>query len=388
MAHDGSPDASTLKSLVSFLSSVKGDLANVTIPPFFLAPKSVTQVPASWSERPSNFSALAKETDPQVRALLVLKFFLASLRTQFYVDGDVKGGIKKPLNAFLGEIYSAKYTEGDDTVEILSEQVSHHPPITATHIWDEKNGISADGYARVEMTFNGNVNIKQYGHAMLHIDEYNEDYLMPFPDAQVKGLMSGKFYPEITGTYKIVSSSGFVSEIDFSGKGLLGSGDKNHFHAIVYRNEDVKKAPIYSIEGCWSDKFTIRDESSNKDLETVDSGVQPQEPQYLEKADPWETQVAWKEVMGYLRQGDAKNAGTKKNELEDAQRILRKKQPEENWVPLFFSSRDDWYPTFDKLAQDTSLDLHREKTKGVWRYDREKAKKVSRPFYGDVTPMG
>lgn len=388
MDQNGESDTGALKSLLSLLSNVRGDLANLTIPPFFLAPKSVTQVPASWAERPSYFAAPAKESDPQKRALLVLKFWLASLRTQFYVDGDVKGGIKKPLNAFLGEIYTAKWTEGEDTTEIISEQVSHHPPITAVRIWDEKHGINANGYARVEMTFNGQVNIKQYGHVILHIDEYNEDYLIPFPYAQVKGLMSGTFYPELTGTYQIVSTSGFVSEVEFSGKGLLGSGSKNHFQATIYRAEDSKKTPIYSSDGSWIDKFSIRDETSSKEIENIDTGIPPQEPQYHEQADPWETQVAWRDVIAHLRQGNTKKAGAEKNKLEDAQRALRKKNPEDNWEPLFFSPKDEWYPTFDKLAQDTGLELHKEKTKGVWRFMKEKAENVSRPFHGDLTPMG
>lgn len=384
MGSDSAPDAGGLKSLLSIISSVKGDLANVTIPPFFLAPKSVTQIPASWSERPSNFAAPAKEADPQKRALLVLKFFLASLRTQFYVDGDTKAGIKKPLNAFLGEVYSAKWTQYGSTAEIICEQVSHHPPITATHIWDEDAGITADGYARVEMTFNGSVNVKQYGHAMLHIDQYTEDYLIPFPDSQIKGIMSGKFYPELTGTYRIVSSSGFVSEIEFSGKGMLGGGGKNEFHASVFRNEDESKKPLYEAEGCWSGSFVVRD-SSGKDMETVDTSTAPAKPEYVdEKPDPWETQVAWKEVMTLLRQGDVKAAGTEKNKIEDAQRELRERIPEEEWRPLFFEAKDDWYPTFDKLAQGTGLELNKEMTKGVWRFRKDKVEKVERPFHGEL----
>jgi hypothetical protein len=383
MGSDGSPDASLLKSLLSIISSVKGDLANTTIPPFFLAPKSVTQIPASWSERPSNFAAPAKEADPQKRALLVLKFFLASLRTQFYVDGDTKAGIKKPLNAFLGEIYTAKWTHDGSTAEIISEQVSHHPPITATHIWDAEAGITADGYARVEMTFNGSVNIKQYGHAMLHIDQYNEDYLIPFPDSQIKGVMSGKFYPELTGTYRIVSSSGFVSEIEFSGKGLLGNGGKNKFKAGIFRNEDQTQKPLYEAEGCWSGSFVIQD-ASGKEMETIDTSTPPAEPHYVEKPDPWETQEAWKEVMALLRQGDVKAAGAEKNKIEDAQRALREKIAEDDWRPLFFEAKDEWYPTFDKLAQGTGLELQKDMTKGVWRFSKEKAEKVERPFHGEL----
>ena len=388
------PDASVLKSLLSLLSSVKGDLANITIPPFFLAPKSVTQIPASWPARPSTFAAPAHSPDPSTRALLVLKLFLTSLRSQFYVDGDTHAGIKKPLNAFLGEIYTATWSQHGSTASIISEQVSHHPPITATHIWDADAGITADGYARVEMTFNGNVNIRQYGHVMLHIDRYNEDYLIPFPDAQVKGLMSGgRFYPELQGTYRLVGSSGFVSEVEFSGKGLLGSlggsgGRKNSFRAIVFRNEDETKKAIYEAEGCWSGVFVIRDGAGNE-IETVDTAVpSPVEPKYAERPDPWETQEAWKDVMMLLRQGDVKAAGLEKTKLEDAQRALRKKMPEEEWRPLYFDAKDEWYPTFDKLAQGTAMELNKEKTNGVWRFNNEKAEKVERPFHGDLTPRG
>lgn len=94
--------------MLSFLSNVTGDLANIAIPPSFLAAKSVTQVSASLADRPSSFAAPAKEADAQKRALLVLKLFMGALRTQFYVDGDVTGGNKKPLNSFLGEICSAR----------------------------------------------------------------------------------------------------------------------------------------------------------------------------------------------------------------------------------------------------------------------------------------
>lgn len=137
------------------------------------------------------------------------------------------------------------------------------------------------------MSFNGNVNIEQYGHTMLHINKYNEDYLLPFPKAQMKGLVSGKLYPELTGTYQIVSTSGFVSELDFSNRTALGSGsgEKNQFQAKVYKNGGAKVS-VYFVGGSWSDRFTIRDASSNKILETVDTGVPPQRPQYIKQADP------------------------------------------------------------------------------------------------------
>ena len=56
--------------------------------------------------------------------LLVLKWFLAALRAQFYVGGDVNASIKKPLNAFLGELFIASWKDEDGLESnIVAEQV-------------------------------------------------------------------------------------------------------------------------------------------------------------------------------------------------------------------------------------------------------------------------
>lgn len=129
-------------------------------------------------ERPSLFAAPALEPDPERRALLVLKWILASLRCQLYINSAPGQSIKKPLNAFLGEVFRAQWSDGHATANLVAEQVSHHPPITAVYMWDDEHGIRGEGYSRVEMTFSGSVDIRQTGHAMLHIDRYDEDHLI------------------------------------------------------------------------------------------------------------------------------------------------------------------------------------------------------------------
>jgi oxysterol-binding protein-related protein 9/10/11 len=121
----------------------------------------------------------------------------------------------------IGELVIGNWTNKGATTKLVTEQVSHHPPITACYMSDEEHGISAEGYSRVEMTFDGSINIKQFGHATIHINEFDEDYLMPFPNVCVKGLLSGHLYPELVGNCAIVSLSGYVSEINFSGKGYF-----------------------------------------------------------------------------------------------------------------------------------------------------------------------
>ena len=54
----------------------------------------------------------------------MLKWFLTALRAQFYIGGDVDVSIKKPPNAFLGELFIASWK--DETgfeSKIITEQV-------------------------------------------------------------------------------------------------------------------------------------------------------------------------------------------------------------------------------------------------------------------------
>lgn len=241
------------------------------------------------------------------------------------------------------------------------------------------------------MTFNGSLNIKQTGHAMLHIDKYSEDHLIPFPDFSVKGFLSGTLYPEISGTYHIISSSGFVTELRFSGRGYF-SGNKNSLEGIVYRHEDESKTAIYIIRGQWSKSFTIYNGGVTK-LETWSSQDHPPAPIQVadvSEQDPWETRRAWRYVISALRAGDLATTLREKNKLEEAQREMRLKEKAgaRKVEPVFFKSTDAEHPTFKQLASVTGWKLQKERTKGVWVFDKSKAEKMEKPFRGDLTPLG
>ena len=119
----------------------------------------MTELPTAWIERPSLFAAPALEPDPAKRALLVLKWFVVSLRALLYTGEDSKLGMKKPLNPFLGELCIESCADEGATARLVVEQVryvlrpwirwteewvlrvSHHPPIGACYFWDEVHGI-------------------------------------------------------------------------------------------------------------------------------------------------------------------------------------------------------------------------------------------------------
>jgi len=54
-----------------------------------------------------------------------LKWLLSSHRRQFYVGANVIAGLKKPLNAFLGEVFLASFTDDVATVKAVTEQVRY-----------------------------------------------------------------------------------------------------------------------------------------------------------------------------------------------------------------------------------------------------------------------
>lgn len=143
----------------------------------------------------------------------MLKWFLSALKQQQYAGRNPDDGVKKPLNAILGELFIVDMQDQNvkGTTRLVSEQVSHHPPITACCLWNDELGIRAEGYTRQKISFSGSVHIEQIGHAILHIDAFQEDYLVPLPNVTVTGILSGKPYPELKGTYHITSSSGYVN---------------------------------------------------------------------------------------------------------------------------------------------------------------------------------
>ncbi|KAK6069368.1 Oxysterol-binding protein 4-like protein 1 [Seiridium cupressi] len=416
---------SLVKDILQFLQDARGvDLATVTSPPFFLAPVSVVEVGSCWAERPEVFAAPAHEPSAEKRALLVLKWLLLSLKRQFYA-GDVAGtgNIKKPLNAFLGELFIASWTaEHDDdgghgraraTTNLVVEQISHHPPTTALYMWDGENGISAQAFSRVKMVFNTGlgpddaaglgIDISQSGYGTLHIDRFDEDHLIPAPRARVKGLLSGHLYPELVGTCHSVSSGGFVSEIRFSppedkSRGLFGWLDvrgsrerKNRFVASLYHRDDPEKKPLYTAAGQWSGAFSIRDERQGEIIETYNMSETRPQPAIIQKTedmDPWETRRAWGPVAQALRSGDMAEAARQKSKLEKSQREMRsaEKRTGTEWFPIFFKKRRENDELFERLASAVKWPL--EGGADVWAADEEKARSQKRPFRENVAPLG
>ncbi|KIX95576.1 uncharacterized protein Z520_08696 [Fonsecaea multimorphosa CBS 102226] len=396
-----------MSSFAKSIATIRGDLSNITAPPFVLDTKSAVELPSFWAERPSIFVAPAAADDAAERALLVLKWFISSLRNQQYAGRSPSQGVKKPINAFLGELFLARWEDDQDRdgngdgaadrigdTRLVSEQVSHHPPVTACRVWNEKHGVTAEGYTCQEITFSGSVNIQQIGHATLHLARHNETYLIPLPDIKVKGILTGTPYPELQGTHHIPSTSGYTSTIDFSGKGLFSGSDRKHsFEARVYRDDDGHDAPpLYTVSGHWDAQFVIHDARRNLEIETFDVAAATTTPlvtEPLAEQDPWESRRAWRGVREALQRGDMQAAADAKAKVENGQREMRKTDNNgKHWQRLFFEPAGQTDEIAASLARKVGLTLRPEDTVAAWRFRRREWEEglFRKPYHGDLMP--
>ncbi|KAK4570403.1 Oxysterol-binding protein 4 [Recurvomyces mirabilis] len=373
--------SSFLKSIATF----NGDLASMTAPAFILSTTSLTEFSAYWAEMPRLLVAPANEPDPQKRAMLVLKWFLSTLKQQYASRNEKLGSEKKPLNPFLGELFLGKWEDAEGETQLVSEQVSHHPPVTAYSIWNNKQGVRLQGYNAQKASFSRTINVKQVGHAVLHLDKYNEDYVITLPSLHIEGLITGSPYVELNKSSYIVGSNGFTSRIDYSGKGWV-SGSKNSLSAIMYPHgkEKDKHAVIYTAEGSWTDKFTIKD-AKKSTVDTYDAKKEPKTPLKvapIEEQDPLESRRAWKRVADAIVKGDLNQTSGEKTVIEEHQRALRKREASEKrqWERRFFTQAAK-LPEIEKLIREVPYgSLETDQTNGIWIFDQEKARNAKPPF--------
>jgi hypothetical protein len=351
----------------------------MTAPPFILSTTSLTEFSSYWAEHPSVFVAPAAEKDPAKRAMLVLKWFLSTLKQQYASRSEKLGSEKKPLNPFLGELFLGKWEDEAGTTQLVSEQVSHHPPVTAYCIWNERAGVRLQGYNAQKASFKSTINVKQIGHALLHIDAFNEDFLITLPSLHIEGLITGSPFVELNRSSYIQSSSGYTAKIDYSGKGWL-SGKKNTFSASLYPTGD-EKHPLYTVDGQWTDDFTIKDAHTKKVVDSYSPKTTKATPLIvapIESQDELESRRAWKKVADAIVKGDTDTAGYEKSIIENKQREMRKKEKEEGreWERRFFT-RVKENKTFSDLAGKVGEAVNDDVTDGVWVFDEEKAKKYA-----------
>ena len=404
------PDhTSKLKTFLNILRKFIGvsDLASIrfSLPAHLLEPTPNLEY-WGYLERPETFISIPDSDDPVGRMLGTLRFwFTKDLKY-------VKAKPVKPYNSTLGEFFRCNWeiedtlpeprhansppqssaasttsqkSKPDNNVKVsyLTEQTSHHPPVSAFWIDCPEKGIIARGYDQLSAKFTGTsirVSAGNHNHGIFITlkTRDNEEYQLTHPAAHVGGLLRGLLPYEIEKAIKesaLIRSSGSLTVtvcdscyvtcaktrlkviLQYLEDGWL-SRSQNRVEGVIFNydpeNDDKTKIKDVSdndvvgrIEGAWTDKiyYTLGPQPFKDVQEKIlllDINPLTPVPKIippLEVQLPNESRRFWKRVTEAIISKQYSLATTLKQEIEEKQ---RKKAAErqalgKEWQPRFFT---------------------------------------------------
>lgn len=251
--------------------------------------------------------------------------------------------------------------------------MSHHPPVAAFYLRNNKAGVHLNGHCGQKTKFTGtSIQVEQTGCLFIFIEKYNEEYAISLPELYLRGIVSGAPFVELTGETLIVSSSHKIAaKIRFIPKPWF-SGEYNLVEGIIF--DDSSKDILFEIWGKWSKKTFIQskeDDPKENHLANIESGVIDEDPssnvlfdvegapiehpKLSKDQSPLESRQVWLSVTNALVSAQYEEASRMKNEIEEKQRDIRKERAANGieWLPLNFGYLDKF---FMGRSQDDSLE--------------------------------
>ncbi|KAH9920538.1 Oxysterol-binding protein-domain-containing protein [Epithele typhae] len=209
-------------------NSIGKDLTKISFPVFFNEPTSMLQRMAEDMEFSECLDAAYAETDQHKRIAFVAAFAMSNYSSTI-------GRIAKPFNPMLSETF--EYVRHDKQYRYVSEQVSHHPPISAC--WAEAPTWRYYGEVDAQNKFMGkSFEIRPTGiaHAELLLPEDREG-LEGYPKARGVNV-AGRVVEHYSWKKVTTNVSGFI----------LGSPTIDHYGDMVITNHRTKDRCVLTFK--------------------------------------------------------------------------------------------------------------------------------------------
>ncbi|EGC28403.1 hypothetical protein DICPUDRAFT_160210 [Dictyostelium purpureum] len=343
---EATSEAGIMKQAFSFVKNhlkVGADMTKLPIPATFTTPISFLTAIQTQSAIFSHLLTSAPYIkDDEQRFLQVLKYHLTWPKMYFP---------KNPLNPILGEIYECSVNHIDektsqviegDTTNFFAEQVSHHPPISCFHFWNDKHGFKYDAKEQITPVFKGkcirvNMDVKTCITLENKHTKAKETYVNDkFPEGYLR-LLRWKF--EFSGKYTFsCPETGYTATINFKDKPIIG-GKWHDIQVIVSKNNEN----LYDIHGTHVDVLTItnlKNKTSEVFMNYTILRTEPTIEEPFEQLKDNTSQKVWKGVADGFAKKDSRKAGVEKQRIEEAQRKKAKanlaKDPNFVHKPAFF----------------------------------------------------
>jgi len=321
------------KSFISQLS-VGQDLTKVSLPAVFLYPYSALEmISARYLQRFHLLLSCRVQSDPVERMLCVVKWFVTAMQKE-KLD-------KKPYNPLLGETHVCwNGTAEHGTTKLVSEQVSHHPPVSAISIMNDKEGVSLLCNLSFSIKFHGNsVSVKSDDSPIvITLNNHSstpEQYHTHLPNVGIRNV--------IIGTKRIAWEGVTVIRCEQTGLQCSLTLKEEGWYCVNTINGVVStisnpNTPIKVISGNLGEVINITDPSTGQTQVFVDAVNEPKvKTQYppLNEQDERNSLRIWSEVSKAIVDDDMETADIEKIKLENGQR--KRRQEGKNWEVRHFS---------------------------------------------------
>jgi len=342
------------------------NLTSFAAPASLMLPFSTTElVMLALSHSAVGFAEAVHEPDISRRMLRILAAQLAAM------SHTLTAPMMKPYNPVLGELIAARGGEpgeagtgGGSAWRAVVEQVSHHPPLTASHIEGRAGPASFRHYGTSGSVpiFRGNsVEVRMVlqpgGGTVLMLEDGTEEHyrVKALPSLCLRNvLFPTRAYCEWVGDLEVEGvTSGLFGRISFQAAKMFDSASAHRVVGAVSVG-DAKIAPVIcQIEGTWTGRVVATAPHGGDEIEllaALEGGVErptgiaelPQPPPYDVPTHSlsWERHphVVWSELTSALRESNWASARAAKRSVEEGRRAEKAAMLKAGtaWAPALF----------------------------------------------------
>ncbi|XP_010870154.1 oxysterol-binding protein-related protein 1 isoform X1 [Esox lucius] len=218
------------------------ELSKITMPVIFNEPLSFLQRLTEYMEHTYLIHKANASTNSIERMKCVAAFAVSAVASQWERTG-------KPFNPLLGETY--ELVREDLGFRLISEQVSHHPPVSAFHAEGLKKDFVFHGSIYPKLKFWGkSVEAEPKGIITLELSKYNEAYTWTNPTCCVHNIIVGQLWIEQYGNVEVINhKTGERCCLNFKPCGLFGK----ELHKVEGYILDKSKKKVCSLYGKWTE---------------------------------------------------------------------------------------------------------------------------------------
>ncbi|XP_008290365.1 oxysterol-binding protein-related protein 1-like [Stegastes partitus] len=316
------------------------ELSKIAMPVIFNEPLSFLQRLTEYMEHTYLIHQANATTDSVERMKCVAAFAVSAVASQWERTG-------KPFNPLLGETY--ELIRDDLGFRWVSEQVSHHPPVSAFHAEGFKEDFVFHGSIYPKLKFWGkSIEAEPKGIITLELPKYNEAYTWTNPTCCVHNIIVGQLWIEQYGNVEVINhKTGERCSMTFKPCGLFGK----ELHKVEGYILDKSKKKLCAIYGKWteclytvdpatfdahkkSDKKNSDEKKGNKQFYAFSTfAMQLNELEKSMEGVIPPTDSRLRPDIRAMENGDIDQASAEKKRLEEKQRTARKNRSK---------STDEW----------------------------------------------